>query len=117
MPIVIVSGSSEAYIFITTAGALRFELYNAGVLQALITGTIGAVGRKKIAFAYKANDFAAYMNGVQIGTDTSGTVGAMAAVHIGTYYVAGYSSVSGMNQALLFTTRLTNAQLAELTAL
>jgi hypothetical protein len=116
MPIVIRSGSSEAYIFITTAGALRFELYNAGVLQALITGTIGAVGRKKIAFAYKSNDFAAYMNGVQIGIDTSGTVGAMAAVHIGSYYVAGYSSVSGISQALLFKTRLTNAQLAELTA-
>ena len=96
---------------------MRFELYNAGVLQALITGTIGAVGRKKIAFAYKANDFAAYMNGVQIGTDTSGTVGAMASVNIGCYYTSDYSTVSGMNQALLFKTRLTNAQLAELTTL
>jgi hypothetical protein len=117
IPIVVYTGSSEAYIYITNAGALRFELYNAGSLQALISGTIGAAGRKKIAFAYKQNDFVAYMNGVQIGTDTSGTVGAMASVNIGCYYTSNYSTVSGMNQALLFKTRLTNAQMQELTTL
>ena len=117
MPIVIVSGSNEAYIFITTSGALRFELYDAGVLQSLITGTIGTVGRKKIAFAYKANDFAAYMNGVQIGTDISGTVGSMSNLYVGSYYTANYNANGGINQAVLFPTRLTNAELAQLTTI
>ena len=117
MPIVIVSGSNEAYIFITTSGALRFELYDAGVLQSLITGTIGTVGRKKIAFAYKANDFAAYMNGVQIGTDISGTVGSMSNLYVGSYYTANYNANGGINQAVLFPTRLTNAELATLTTI
>jgi hypothetical protein len=111
----VLGGTNEAYIFITGAGVLRLELYVASVIQGLITTSIGAVGRKKIAFAYKANDFVGYMNGVQVGTDTSGTVGAMDTVYVGTYQAATYAT-GNMNQALLFKTRLTNAQLAELTA-
>lgn len=110
------AGGNEAYIFITGAGQLRLELYLASVIQASITTSIGAVGRKKIAFAYKANDFVGYMNGVQVGTDTSGTVGAMDTVYVGTYQSATYAT-GNINQALLFKTRLTNAQLAELTTL
>jgi hypothetical protein len=110
------TGTNEAYIFITNANLLQCELYNA-TLQCAITGAIGSNGRKKIAFAYKQNDFVVYMNGVQIGTDTSGTVGAMANVNVGSYDSPDYITLNGINQALLFKTRLTNAQLAELTAL
>jgi hypothetical protein len=117
IPILIYTGTSEAYIFINTSGNLFLDILNAGVLSASISVPIGAVGRKKIAFAYKANDFVGYMNGVQIGTDTSGTVGAMSDFNVGSYRTAGYSTTGGVNQALLFKTRLTNAQLAELTAL
>jgi hypothetical protein len=117
IPILIYTGTSEAYIFISTAGNLFLDILNAGVISASISVPIGAFGRKKIAFAYKANDFVGYMNGVQIGTDTSGTVGAMSIFNVGSYKTAGYSTTGGVNQALLFKTRLTNAQLAELTAL
>ena len=110
------TGINEAYIFITNANNLQCELYNA-TLQCIITGAIGSNGRKKIAFAYKQNDFVVYMNGVQIGTDTSGTVGAMANVNVGSYDSPNYITLNGINQALLFKTRLTNAQLAELTTL
>jgi hypothetical protein len=110
------TGTNEAYIFITNANLLQCELYNA-TLQCAITGAIGSNGRKKIAFAYKQNDFVVYMNGVQIGTDTSGTVGAMANVNVGSYDSPDYITLNGINQALLFKTRLTNAQLAELTTL
>ena len=86
--------------------------------QASITGSIGAVGRKKVAIAYKQNDFALYINGVQIGTDTSGTVPATNRLYVGRYYQnINYNMTSGVNQVLLFKTRLTNAQLAELTTL
>lgn len=117
VPIRIHTGNNEAYIFITNANALQCELYDI-TQQCGITGSIGAAGRKKIAFAYKQNNFVVYMNGVQIGTDTSGTVGAMANLEMGGYASGtNYLTLNGINQTLLFKTRLTNAQLAELTAL
>jgi hypothetical protein len=116
IPINIYTGSSEAYVFISSAGILFLDIVVAGVLSARISGAIGAVGRKKIAFAYKANDFVGYMNGIQIGTDTSGSIGAMDSLSVGAYKNTGYSTTGGVNQALLFKTRLSNADLAALTA-
>jgi hypothetical protein len=69
----------------------------------------------KAAVAYKANDFAFYVNGVQISTDNSGTVGAMSAIQNNSGAGSGQAFYN-VNQALLFKTRLTNDQLAELTA-
>ena len=117
IPMVIYDGSNEAYIFITSGGSVRLELYDGGVLQCLLTTSIGAVGRKKIAFAYKQNDFVGYMNGVQIANDTSGTVGAMSNLYVGSYYTANYNANGGINSAILFPTRLTNAELISLTTL
>jgi hypothetical protein len=117
LPMVIYDGSNEAYIFITGGGDLRLELYNGGVLQCLLTTSIGAVGRKKIAFAYKQNDFVGYMNGVQVATDTSGTVASMSNLYVGSYYTANYNANGGINQALLFKTRLSNSDLIALTTL
>jgi hypothetical protein len=116
IPLVINGSAGEAYIFVTGGGTLLGELYNSG-LQASITGSIGAVGRKKIAFAYKQNDFALYMNGVQIGTDTSGTVGSMTGVTVGGYYSPSYAANSGISQAILFKTRLSNSDLIALTTI
>jgi hypothetical protein len=116
IPINVYTGTTEAYIYVNSSGILFLDLLIAGVTQASITTSIGAVGPKKIAFAYKENDFVGYMNGVQIGTDTSGSVGAMANLNVGSYRTTGYLTTGGVNQAILFTTRLTNAQLAELTA-
>ena len=84
----------------------------------VISGSIGAVGRKKIAFAYKQNDFVVYMNGAQIGTDTNGTVPTMSRLFVGKYYATDtYNINAGINQAALFKTRLTNAELASLTTI
>lgn len=117
IPIVTRTSNNEAYVFISGAGSLLCEIVVGGVPQASISGSIGAVGLKKIAFAYKANDFAVYLNGVQIGTDTSGSVGAMADLNVGSYHSSGYSTMNGINQALLFKTRLSNSDLATLTSL
>lgn len=92
-----------------------------GALQTLVTANVGTTSAfKKIAFAYKANDFALYVDGVQVGTDTSGTVPTCSNLGLGQYYNGGSLNVvnsKAVKQALLFKTRLTNAQLAELTAL
>jgi len=91
--------------------------YNQGGSQAKITSvaTYGSQ-RLKIAFAYKANDFVAYVNGVQIGTDNSGTTGLTLSGLLMPYTPNGPFG-GKISQALLFKTRLTNADLAKLTSL
>jgi len=91
-----------------------------GALETLVTANVGVTSAfKKIAFAYKANDFALYVDGVQVGTDTSGTVPTCSNLGLGQYYNGGSISVinsKAVKQALVFKTRLTNDQLAQLTA-
>jgi hypothetical protein len=70
-------------------------------------------GTHKFAFAYKLNDYVFYVDGVQQGTDTSSGVPAMSKFDL----FDAIGATLNYNQALLFKTRLTNAQLAELTAL
>jgi hypothetical protein len=70
-----------------------------------------------MALAYKENDFAFYVNGVLIGVDGGGTVPACSQIQNTNGGASSSSNLDGaINEALLFKTRLTNAQLAELTA-
>ena len=72
----------------------------------------------KIAMAYKANDVAFYVNGVQKGIDSSASM--FSTLSILAYADNGSGSLicpQNIKQNLLFKTRLTNAQLAELTTL
>jgi hypothetical protein len=74
--------------------------------------------RVKVALAYKQNDFAGYINGVQMFTNNSGNVATSLFNFNFSDAGAGVNPFFGsVNQALLFKTRLTNAQLAELTTL
>ena len=72
--------------------------------------------RLKIAFAYKANDFAAYINGAQVLTDNSGTVPASSKFAFADA-IDTNPLISSVNQALLFKTRLNNSELAQLTTI
>jgi hypothetical protein len=95
------------------ATTIIFESVESAALQAQIVLNNSSTGRFKIAAAYKANDFVMYVNGTQVGTDTSGSVPTCS--QVGLYQYNQNQSLK-YNQALLFKTRLTNAQLAELTA-
>jgi hypothetical protein len=86
------------------------------------TSTI-ASGTNKVAIAYKNGDIAFYHNGVLKGTGTA-NVDWAGGVDIfntyGLYYfnpTYAYNEKEELKQALVFKTRLTNAQLAELTTL
>lgn len=98
------------------ATTIVFEVVTGGVLQAIGTFTNSSIGSFKLAIGYKLNDFVFYLNGTQIGTDNSGTVPACndIVVYNSTY---GQSQAMKYNQAVLFPTRLTNAELAQLTTL
>jgi hypothetical protein len=74
----------------------------------------------KIAFAYKQNDFAMYVNGVLIEQSNAGDT-----FNPNTLSIVSFSEIGSgtgqlnarVNQATLFKTRLSNTQLAELTTL
>ena len=76
-------------------------------------------GVYKCALTYASGDFAFYVNGTQIGTDSSGGVPACTSVFLGK--IGTSASTNFLNDriraAALYTTRLSNDQLAELTRL
>lgn len=114
-------------LFIDNAAAqnqFAFYVRSGGITTVSILAsnlTNSDVGKTyKVAAAYKQNDFVLYINGVQMGTDTSGAVFASASrIDLGSIGFTGLSTsdLSSASQALLFKTRLTNAQLSELTSL
>ena len=76
-PLCVNDGTTNNYIWLTTFGngTLRGEVYGSGTVQATFSMSGAVVGQRyKMALAYKANDFAMYVNGVQIGTDLNGTI-------------------------------------------
>jgi hypothetical protein len=95
---------------------------SAGGNIATITGTI-ATGTIKAALAYKTNDMAFYVNGTQVGVDTSGSIafaGVVDILTIGQFLLNGgtfFPASRPFNQALVFKTRLSNSSLASLTSL
>jgi len=112
------STSNRVSIGVTASNTLTALVTSAGIDQATITRTIAVGTRYKCAIAYKVNDFVLYVNGVQAGTDTSGLVPASLTRFSND---AGTTSTTPFdypfNQALVFKTRLTNAELATLTTL
>ena len=106
--------------------ALLFNSTNRIRLLATVTNTTQAdintatnqpAGIYKIAAAYALNDYALYVNGQQIGTDATALVPACSSVFLGTLDTgSGLSSLNDrIRAAALYTTRLTNAELAALT--
>jgi hypothetical protein len=96
---------------------LFFEVWNA-TSQCSMSYTMANNTRYKVAAGYKNNDFVLYVNGVQVGSDPTGTV---ASVTYSTLEM-GYDSFNtdsqmSLSQFVLFPTRLTNAELASLTTL
>jgi hypothetical protein len=73
--------------------------------------TIGT--RYKCAIGYASNDFVFYVNGLNYGNDTSVSIPALSDA----YFQNDYPNSKEVNQAVLFKTRLTNAELASLTTL
>ena len=68
--------------------------------------------RYKVAFAFQDDDIVLYVNGTLRGLATSGTIPATSSV----YFNNNHPNNKSVNQALVFKTRLSNADLAALTA-
>jgi hypothetical protein len=109
------TSSNQISIVYYNTGRIQFVVFAGGSLEVNINlSSYGlTAGNHKFAFAYKLNDYVAYVDGVSVGTDTSAPVPATSKLEL-------YDTSGGVNvikQILLFKTRLTNAQLAELTTL
>jgi hypothetical protein len=114
-------GTSSNYVLIdtTSARSVFARVQQGGVTQVQIntTSSFYSVGeRLKCAIAYKSNDFAFYINGTSIGTDNSGSVPALDQLRFSRWNGA-LAATQRINQAILFPTRLSNDELAELTTL
>jgi hypothetical protein len=101
---------------VTPSRTPRMEVINGGAGQVEIIGAAISTGFHKIAFAYKANDFAVYVDGVQAGADTSGTIPTCNEIYIDQYIDGGARNAT-KKSAVLYSTRLTNSELASLTSL
>jgi hypothetical protein len=109
----------------STSNLIDFTYYSTGRIQAIafIGGSLQVnidltsfgltAGNHKIAFAYKLNDYVLYVDGVQVGSDTSAQVPAMSKCDLFT----GSNQITIYNQFAVFPTRLTSAELASLTTI
>ena len=115
-------GTANNRIYMAFSGSssnvLRGRIFNGGTLQCSIdSSTITTTGTYKLALAYKNNDIVFYINGVQIGVDTSATIPTCSQVDLGHNYAGASQLSDGVANANLYKTRLSNSQLASLTTL
>jgi hypothetical protein len=96
---------------------LRFEVRASNVTScSFISDVLPTNIYYKVAVAYKQNDYVVYINGVQIGTDTSGNVPTCSEMYIGKYIDGGIRM--GVSKDLkLYNTRLSNSELQALTTI
>jgi hypothetical protein len=105
-------------VLLQDGSAIRVFVATASVGQ--VDNSFGTwIGRHKIAVAYANNDLVVFLDGVLVATDTSISVPACSAAQVGTREDnTDATPLQGtINQAILFPTRLTNAELASLTTL
>jgi hypothetical protein len=118
--ITIVGAATDNFQIYTIGTTLYWYARNsAGVLiDQTANQTLVAGQRYKISYAYKSGDWALYINGVQKRTNTAAAVPAVSQFNLnGGGYGAAVATVKNeFSQILLFTTRLSNADLAALTA-
>lgn len=106
----------EGFFFSPSFG-LKATVTVLGSNVANITFTITNAGIYKLAFAYKQDDFAFYINGVQRGTDIGGNIPSnLSTIHLGHNNGSGQFN-DRIRAVALYTTRLTNDELQSLTTL
>jgi hypothetical protein len=83
-------GSGQRYVELYSNSNLVYAEIDGGGLIAQITKTGLTVGRHKCAIAYAPNDMTFYVDGVQVGTDTSGTPNGFSTFGL-QYYLSQYT--------------------------
>jgi hypothetical protein len=110
------TNSNRIGIVISSSLAEFFSQVGGSTVAQVNAGAVSSKGAFKCALAYANNDYAFAVNGVIVGTDTSGAVPATSVMRLGNDSNGNGVKGAKYDQVLVFKTRLTNAQLAELTA-
>ena len=114
-------GSTADFLIIgrTSSFAVIVQIKkSSGSTVTIITSSAVALGVHKIALGYTNGDYALYIDGVSAGTSTNSTDYPSAALTRCNLAVTAYNVFNDrIRAAALYTTRLSNAQLAELTRL
>jgi hypothetical protein len=111
-------GTSTNWWFIGTNVSNQIRFYYRTSATTYVSELVPLTsGRHKLAFAYKSNDYVAYVDGTQIYSLNSLIVGATSQIDLGNSFGGSGVSKQFINSAILFPTRLTNAELASLTTL
>jgi len=105
--------------FIKSGGNITGQVYIAAIAFNFAASITPAVGTTlKLALGYKSGSLAFYANGSQIGTSSSSFAGlSLDTLRFADDFGTPSASLNENNQALLFTTRLSNSDLATLTSL
>jgi hypothetical protein len=112
--------TNSFYMHFGLDGIVRAGLF-ANSVQRELTASGFVVGQRyKLAFAYKSGELAIYSNGVQKTTSAVSFTfnSSLDDIYLNdttTYF--GYQENFNINQAVIFPTRLTNAELASLTTI
>jgi hypothetical protein len=109
--------ANSIYFYLNSSNVLSAYVDNSGTQASPSSGVL-TEGVYKAAIAYKANDFAFYINGSLVGLDVSGSVPTCGAIRMENYNaVPTYQEKTAIKQMALFQERLTNAELATLTTI
>jgi hypothetical protein len=102
---------------VSASGEISAVIRFATINSTEFTSSALTAGVHKIAFAYKANDSALYIDGVSISGTSGADVPATSRLDIGSRLGSDSFLNSEINAAALYKTRLTNAELATLTTI
>jgi hypothetical protein len=113
----VTDGTATNWYFIGTNNPNEFRFYFRSSSTVYVTNvTTFTSGRHKLAFAYKNNDYVAYIDGVQVNNTTTLVVGSTSKIELGNSFGSGIGK-EYINTSALWKTRLTNSQLASLTTI
>jgi hypothetical protein len=116
-------GSSSNRVFVgftsLASNTIRLQIDNTGGIRVDFRAVVSSTGTIKVAAAYKDGDCALYVNGVAgtLVTNNSISFATISNLFLGQTLSSTAILNDGINQALLFKTRLANSQLQELTTL
>jgi len=93
-----------------------FGIIDNGTQQALFSTTgFDATSYNKVALKYKENNFALWVNGVEVGVDLSGTTFSASTLSVLSFNFSGSEFLGNVKDIRVYTTALTDAELATLT--
>jgi len=113
------TSSTVIALVLTSIGTLEAYIAIGGTYSLIYYGPTLSTGLQKLAMTYSANEARIYRNGTLLTTDTSVVVPACSNLYLGKIETASTTGIigNGINQALVFTTALTDSECIELTTL